>query len=141
MITSADSVILMTVDEIFPAGIQLEKFSADGAWSTESRQVAETRMGVDGQMASGWIPNIKAVTVTLEADSPSLPYIEQLIAAQDQSRHLFSISLAITIPSVGKVYTYTKGVIHDVSDNSAGEQVLGTREFTFNFEKLDVLPF
>lgn len=141
MITSADATILMIVEGLFPVGFQLEKFAADGAWSVENRQVAETRMGVDGQMAAGWVPQIKQVTFTLEADSPSLPFLEQIIANQEQKRTLYPISLLITIPSIGKIYSYTKGVFHDVSDVSAGEQVLGTREFTLNFEKMDTLPF
>ena len=138
MITSSDSVLIMIVQDLYPAGIKLEKFSADNIITNESRQSAETRIGVDGKIAAGWIPAIKTVTINLEADSPSLEFIENIIAKQDLNKKLFEISLDITIPSVSKVYSFKKGYIHDVSDMSNLANVLDPREFTIHFESVEI---
>lgn len=52
-ITSANASAVMTIEELYPNGLKLERFSTDAAIVADSQQVAETRMGVDGFMAAG----------------------------------------------------------------------------------------
>lgn len=51
-ITSANASAVMTIEELYPNGLKLERFSTDAAIVADSQQVAETRMGVDGRMAA-----------------------------------------------------------------------------------------
>ena len=70
-ITSANAKLILTCEELYPSGVELQMFSTNQSWNADALQVAETRMGVDGHMAAGYVPNIKTVTVQLEASSPS----------------------------------------------------------------------
>ena len=76
-VTSANAQLVLTVDELYPSGIQLQQFSADGIFSSDSIEMAETRRSVDGYMVAGVIKNISSVTLTLEASSPSASRSEE----------------------------------------------------------------
>ena len=52
-ITSANAVIVMTVEDLFPAGVRLEQFATDQALDGDDHEYAQARMGVDGQLAAG----------------------------------------------------------------------------------------
>ena len=71
-ITSANAEAILTVEQIFPAGIQLQMFGTDQAVNMDAIDITETRKGVDGKMVAGYTPVIYPVTITLEAASPSL---------------------------------------------------------------------
>ena len=57
-ITSANAKLILTCEELYPSGVELQMFSTNQAWNADALQVAETRMGVDGHMAAGYVPNI-----------------------------------------------------------------------------------
>ena len=44
-ITDANSVVILSVDGLYPAGVQIQGFSTDTAWTAGDSQIAETRMG------------------------------------------------------------------------------------------------
>ena len=79
-ITSANAQIIYKDNFFVRGGLLLQKFSTDQSISAEVT-LAETRMGVDGKMASGYTPNITPVTIMFEADSPSWRIIEQSVNA------------------------------------------------------------
>ena len=70
-ITSANSTAFMIVNKLFPAGFPVEGFGTDQAVSGDNMQIAETRIGVDGNMSAGVVVNVLPVTITLEANSPT----------------------------------------------------------------------
>lgn len=139
-ITSANATAVMVVDTLFPVGFTLEHFSTDQSIQQEARPQAETRMGVDGHMAAGWVPGIKTVTVMLEPSSPSIDAMDQWILAQDESHMLYSCSLAFSVPAVGKTFQYSGGVLQQASDIPNGAKTLQPRTFTFHFETLKASP-
>lgn len=55
-ITSANAILILTVEELYPSGVQIEKFASDDAFSSDNVTIAEVRMGVDGQLAAGYTP-------------------------------------------------------------------------------------
>ena len=71
-ITDANSVVILSVDDLYPAGVQIQGFSTDTAWTAGDSQIAETRMGVDGRLSAGYTPQPRTITISLEASSPSL---------------------------------------------------------------------
>ena len=60
-ITSANASLVLIVDTIIPAGVQLQHFSTDSMFELSEVTVTEDRMGADGNLAAGWIPSIKTV--------------------------------------------------------------------------------
>ena len=56
-ITSANAVLVLGVEELYPVGVQLTNFSTDQMLSSDAMEIAQVRMGVDGGMAAGYVAN------------------------------------------------------------------------------------
>ena len=110
-ITSANAAVILTVDQLFPSGITLEHFATDQSVTQDEVVFTEDRMGVDGNLAAGFIPSIKPVTVMLEASSPSREAMEQVARAMEQNRTVYECTLVARIPSINMTYTWTGGVL------------------------------
>lgn len=140
-ITSANASLVLVVDKIIPAGVQLEHFSTDQAFSQSEITVVEDRMGVDGHLAAGWIPAIKTVQVSLEANSPSLVYMDMLQRAMENNREIYECTLVATLPALRKVYTWSKGVLKSGTLVSSAKKVLDPTAWTFDFATLTITPY
>lgn len=140
-ITSANASLVLVVDTIIPAGVQLQHFSTDQAFSLSEVTVVEDRMGVDGHLAAGWIPSIKTVQVSLEAASPSLWFLDMLARAMENNRTIYDCTLVATVPSIRKVYTWSKGVLKSGTMVSNAKKVLDPTTWTFDFANLTIVPY
>lgn len=136
-ITSANCSLVLTVEEIFDSGIELQMFATDQSFSQGDSQVAETRMGVDGKMVAGYTPNIKEVTIMLEASSPSYEALAQVFRAMETNRRLYNCTLVATAPSLGIVWTWSNGVIASGQIVPAAKQVFDPTTWVFHFSDLD----
>lgn len=137
-ITSANAEAVLSAEEIFPNGITLQQFATDQSFAPEAQDLAETRMGVDGHLAAGQTPNIKVVTISLEASSPSYEYLRNLAMAMDVNRKPYRCTLVVRVPSIGMVYTWSIGVLKSGTWVPAAKKVLDPTQWTFHFEKLEV---
>ena len=133
-ITSANAVVALSVDKLF--SVNLENFSADSSFTTDTVQAAETRMGVDGHMAAGFTPAIKTVTINLEAGSPSHTYLQLLRQAQEVNLKPYKVQMVVSIPSIGKRYTLSNGVLQSYKDMPDGQTVLSPTQWVFHFESM-----
>lgn len=134
-ITSANSVVTLQCS-LF--SVRLQQFSADTAYEGEDDQVAETRIGVDGKMVAGQVPNIKVVNLHLEASSPSLQYLQLLKRAMEVNRTVYPVNMVISQPSIGKRITYSTGVLQSAKDLADGKKVLEPTQWTFHFQDKSV---
>lgn len=134
-ITSANSVVTLQCS-LF--SVRLQQFSADTAYEGEDDQVAETRIGVDGKMVAGQVPNIKVVNLHLEASSPSLQYLQLLKRAMEVNRTVYTVNMVISQPSIGKRITYSTGVLQSAKDLADGKKVLEPTQWTFHFQDKSV---
>lgn len=136
-ITAANASAVMTVEDLYPNGIKLERFSTDAAIVADSQQVAETRMGVDGKMAAGVTPNIYPVTVTLEANSPTATSFSTIYEAMNANKQLYVCNLTIKIPSIGRTYQFSNGVLQTANPMPALNKVLAPTTWVFHFESME----
>ena len=113
-------------------------FSTDQAVDQSEDTIAETRMGVDGYMAAGYVPSIKAVTIQFEAASPSVQYLNNLYLASQKNRRTYEITLVVKVPSVNKTYTYSGGVLKTGKLLPGLKKVLDPVSYGFDFEKVSV---
>lgn len=139
-ITSANSIIMFTIPGIFAIPQQLQGYSADDIFDTESIAPAETQMGLDGKLAAGWMPVATKQGFTLMADSPSVTLFEALYAAQNAEKDVFFIAGLITLPSVRKTYVMANGVMTGYSPMSDGKKVLQPRKFSITWESVVGAP-
>ena len=133
-ITSANATVAMSVGGLF--SVNLENFSTDSSFTTDTVQSTETRMGVDGHMAAGFTPAIKPLTINLEAGSPSTEYMQLLRQVQEVNRKPYRVQMVISIPSIGKRYTFSEGVLHDCKALPDGQNVLSPTQWVFHFETM-----
>lgn len=134
-ITSANATVVLSCDLFNET---LEQFSTDTSFEGEDDQMAETRMGVDGKLVAGMTPSIKAVTIHLEASSPSYERLTLLKQSMANNRKIYECSLVISIPSIGRRITYSKGVLQSAKDLPDGKKVLDPTTWTFHFESKNV---
>lgn len=133
-ITSANAVLIITVEDIYPNGVEVQKFAADAAFATSDLTLAETRMGVDGQLAAGYTPQPIPLNVSLEADSPSYDVFANVMERQRTNMTLYQITAQITIPSLGKEFVLEKGVLQTGHPFSDSKKVLDPTSWGFVFE-------
>ena len=138
-ITSANATAYMVVKDLYPTGFALNNFSTDQAVDQSEDTIAETRMGVDGYMAAGYVPSIKAVTIKFEATSPSVQYLNNLYLASQKNRRTYEVTLVVKVPSVNKTYTYSGGVLKTGKLLPGLKKVLDPVSYGFDFEKVSVL--
>ena len=133
-ITSANATVAVSVGGLF--SVNLENFSADSSFTSDTVQAAETRMGVDGHMAAGFTPAIKTVTINLEAGSPSHTFLQLLRQAQEVNLKPYKVQMVVSIPSIGKRYTLSNGVLQSYKDMPDGQTVLSPTQWVFHFESM-----
>lgn len=133
-ITSANATVAMSVGGLF--SVNLENFSTDSSFTTDTVQAAETRMGVDGHLAAGYTPAIKTLTINLEAGSPSTEYMQLLRQVQEVNKKPYRVQMVISIPSIGKRFTFSEGVLHDFKAIPDGQNVLSPTQWVFHFEQM-----
>ena len=135
-ITSANAELVLTVDEIFPAGIVLQQFGADQAFNMDAIDITETRMGVDGKMVVGYTPAIYPITITLESSSPSRFSLSTLWEAMVANKRPYICGLVATLPSTGERLTWSMGVLKNGAPVPSGQKTLQPTTWLFHFEKL-----
>ena len=135
-ITSANATVALSAESLF--SVNLEQFGADSSFASEAQQMAETRIGVDGHMVAGYTPAIKTITITLEPSSPSLTFLQLLKQAQETNMKPYECQMVISVPSIGKRFSYSKGVLQSCKDLPDGNTVLAPTTWTFHFEGLSV---
>lgn len=135
-VTSANAQLVLVVDELFPSGIQLQQFSADGVFSSDSIDMTETRRSVDGIMVAGVIKNISSVSVTLEASSPSVADLEYLRDCMEANNKPYECTLTCFIPSLNVTRTFVRGVLKSAPPISAAQRTMQPTQWGFDFERV-----
>jgi len=132
-ITSANSVVSITVAGLFTTPVQLQGYSADKAWDTAAVVVTETQIGVDGRKTAGLVFNPVKQTFSFQADSPSVQIFESIFAAQRAARDVYYLSPTIDLPATGESYICNKGTLEDYNSVASAGKVLTAREFSINW--------
>lgn len=137
-ISSANTTAVLTVEDLFPAGIQLQMFTADKALAMGTDiSVAETRKGIDGKMVAGYTPVIYPVTITLEASSPSVKALATVWQAMSLNRRVYACNLVCTVPSIRTVFLWSTGVLKSGTPMPELGAQLGSTTWLFNFQDFE----
>ena len=132
-ITSANSVVTITVAGLIPVPVQLQGYSTDKAWDTAAVVISETQIGVDGRKTAGLVFNAIKQTFSFQADSPSVSIFEAIYAAQRAARDVYYLTAVIVLPSTGEAYVCNKGTLEDYNSMPSAGKVLNAREFSINW--------
>lgn len=140
-ITSSNSVLLLGALGLFPTPIQVQGFAADDAYSMAAIEVSENLIGVDGIKSSGFIPTLKPMDVTVQADSPSIDFWETLFNAQESSQGLLILFGSLLQPAIGRSYDLTNGTLRDYTPIAAAKKILQPRKFSIIWQGATGSPF
>lgn len=139
-ITSANSVLMLGINRLFNIPIQIQGFATDDAFTLEDVDMAETMMGVDGKLSGGWIPVVKSLEITLQADSASNDFFDAWIAAESTAREKYTANGSILLQGTGKLYVLTNGFLKKGNLMPPAKKVLQPRKFTIEFEGIAGAP-
>lgn len=129
-LTSANVILALSVANLFDTPQQIQGFASDEAFNFADIETSETVMGVDGILSAGWLPKELMQDITLQADSPSIPFFEDWYGNEQQARDLLIASGTVTYPSVGKQYNLVRGFLRGYSPAPQARKILQPRKFS-----------
>lgn len=138
-ITSANSVFTLTATAVFPVPQALQGYAADDAFAVEAIAMADVMMGVDGKLSAGYTPTPTKVTISLQADSPSIAIFQAIVDATRVSRDIIYLDGNIVLPATGKSYSLTKGVLTNASQIPDAKKTLQPQKYEITFESVTTL--
>jgi len=131
-ITSANS----SVSILSTNGItDFEGYTAEDIFSVDSVNFTETRIGVDGKMSAGWIPQIKTVTFNFEASSNTIQSLLNLYTIAEATRTPVFVTMTVIIPAVNKKFI-CEGVMTEAKPMYDAGKTLKEMPFKFAFESI-----
>ena len=139
-LTVANSVYLLVIADLFPIPQQLQGYSADDVFSTEAVDSVETVMGIDGQLSAGWMPTPKKQTIVLQADSVSSLMFDAWQATQESERDALVANAFISLPSLGRIFTCTKGFLTSYMPMPDARKILQPRRFQITWQSIIGAP-
>ena len=140
-ITAANAVVTLTIPGVYSSPQQLQGFDVDDVFDIDAVDVAETKIGVDGIMSSGYIFFITPWTVALQADSPSISLFETWLATQKAAGILYPANGLVTLQATGQKYTMTNGVLKNMKQMTPAKKVLQPRQFKIDWQRIDPANF
>jgi hypothetical protein len=135
-LTTANSVYMLVIPDLFPIPQQLQGYAADDIFSTEAVDSVEVVMGVDGHLSAGWVPTTKRQTITLQADSVSSLMFDDWQQSQEVVRDAFTANAFITLPSLGRIYTCTNGYLTNYMPMPDARRTLQPRRFQITWQSI-----
>lgn len=139
-LTSSNSVFTLVVLSVFPAPQTLQGYSTEDMFSVDAFSPVETQMGVDGYLSAGYTPQPKVMTVTLQADSPSLAVFENWYAAQRVARDAIVAAGVITIPAINRTYTLVRGFLTSYTAMPNARNILQARAAVITWQDIISAP-
>lgn len=133
-ITSANSTLILGVTNLFTVPQALSGFATDDMFSMSNVDTKEVMMGADGILSAGYIPQIKVLEITLQADSASNTFFESVYASEEAAQAPYFFFGNINQPSVSRNYTLTNGVMKNYSPMAGAKRVLQPRKFEIHFQ-------
>lgn len=139
-ITAANSIFNLNIPGLFPISQTLRGYATDDAFAVDQVDMAEVMMGVDGHMSAGFTPFPSPMTITFQADSPSIFLFDTWAAAQKQQREIIPANAAILLPATNKAYTLTNGVLTKANQLPDVKKVLGPQKYVITWESINSTP-
>jgi hypothetical protein len=139
-ITSANSVVTLTIPILFTAPQQLQGFAADDIFDVPAIESVETLMGVDGVLSAGFVYVKIPWTFTLQGDSASNAIFDawwtQMQAAQD----VYAASGQVVLPSIATKFNLNNGYLTSYKPAPDAKKLIQPRKFTVTWNSVAPAP-
>lgn len=128
-ITSANVSFFLSVFLLYPTPQQIQGFAPDQMFETEAADIAEVQMGADGQVASGWVPNLFKESIMLLASSPSCQIFDNIYTAQKASRSIYPITGTVYLGGLQSKVSRQNGTLTRYAPYAPAKKVFEYRTF------------
>ena len=139
-ITGASANFTLSIPGVFSIPQKLQGFATDDSFATQSIKRAEVQMGVDFILSGGLVAVAIPQEVSLQADSASNDIFDQWDAAEQAFGDAIAGNGVISLPSIGKMWTLTKGYLTDFMPTPPVKRLLQPRKFIITWESMVVQP-
>lgn len=139
-LTSANSVFMLGVDNLYNIPVQIQGYATDDAFSVADVDMGEAVMGIDYHLSAGFIPYPVPLEITLQADSASNSVFDAIISAEAIAREKYVLNGSILIPAISQVFTFTRGFLTKGTLIPPGKKILQPRKFELTFERVTGVP-
>ncbi len=136
-LTSANATLKMVTEALYTSAVSIQGFATDDAWDQDAVQNGEYAMGVDGKYSAGYVYNAVRATFTVQADSPSLVYFENMYNYENTQRTKLTTEITIQSTANGRMYDYKNGFMESYKA-PAGKRILQPAVVVFTFGKLEI---
>lgn len=136
-LTSMNSTLVLSQDEYFPAGVQIEGFSTDAMIQADDAEKGIAVMGVDGKMSVARVPYITNFTVTLQSDSDSNGVFDAIEDYERIKRNPLKCRFTLTVPALNAAYTFNNCIITNVNPIPPHARTIGARAYKIACERVD----
>lgn len=135
-LTSANSIIMLSVENLFDTPRQLQGFSADAMFAFDALEINQTSMGIDGVLSGAFVHNPKVMNVTLQADSLSNDLFERWHNAMVQAKEVYIANGLVQLTATNRKYTLTRGFLTNYSPAPTAAKELQPRAFTLTWQSV-----
>jgi hypothetical protein len=139
-LTGANAVLTLSISGLFDVPQQIQGFAADDVTETEPVTPAEVYSGVDGNLSGGWVYVPRIQTIMLQADSLSNILFEDWNAAQEAIQDLYFAGAELRLPSLGRAYVFTKGILSHFLPTPAIKKIAQPRRYQITWQKCIPMP-
>ena len=128
-ITSADAIMQLVALGVYDSPQRIQGFSTDNMWTSDAKQTAEFQMGADGKLSAGFVFAPTRISVTLQADSESIDFFDQVAQVEQQKKKKIEIRGVVTIPGIRKKFALQKFYMENWQPLPGAGRVLAPRPF------------
>ena len=135
-LTNANSVLTLAVGDLDIGPVQLQGFGTNDMFDTTAIKSAEVIVGVDGVKSQGYIAFLVPFKFTLQADSLSIDVMDAIQEAQEAAQETYELSMSLSAPGLGKLWTFINGTITEFKKTPKGEKLMQAQSYEITFGKM-----
>ena len=139
-ITSVNCIGMLMINGLYTVPQKLVGYTADDIFDADMLEIAEISMGLDGNLAAGFIPVAVKQTLNFQANSPSITLFEAWYAAQNAAKDIYFSNGIWNFPSLGRSYATANGVLTSYSPMSDAKKTMQSRKFGITWESVIGVP-
>ena len=139
-LTAANSVITLTAPSLGLGPVQLQGFAADDVTDMEPAKVLEHLMGVDGVLSFGFVWMERMQEITLQANSASNSFFDQINAQQEAVQDVYSLNGTVILPAIGLSFIMTNGGMETYKPMPQVQKIIRPRKYRIVWNKVVAAP-
>jgi hypothetical protein len=136
-LTVANSAFTLEVPDVplLASGVFILGYTADDAFDADSLAPNEVMTGVDARLSGGWVYVPTKLKFTLQADSPSVLYIDTWYESMGADKESFTANATIVSPALGKIWTFGRGFLTGYKPMPQGKKLFQAQAYEITFER------